>query len=76
LPRPPPSDFCFLPSQFQLFSPPARALAAETSTLERTLSDLVSQAYGLAPAQIDLVWLTALPRMPIPVPGSPEQDKG
>jgi hypothetical protein len=31
-------------SQFQLFRPPARALAAETLTLERTLSDLVNQA--------------------------------
>ena len=29
---------------------PARALAAETQTLERTLSDLVNQAYGPTPA--------------------------
>jgi len=28
---------------------PARALAAETLTLERSLSDLVNQAYGLTP---------------------------
>ena len=34
---------CFLLSPFQLFSPPARALAAEASNLERTLSGLVSQ---------------------------------
>src|ERR1017187_7029407 len=45
---------------------PARALAAETSTLERTLSALVNQAYGLTPANIDLMWKTAPPRMPIP----------
>ena len=31
---------------------PARALAAETLTLERTLSDLVNQAYVLTPAEI------------------------
>jgi hypothetical protein len=35
-------------------------------TLERTLSDLVNQAYGLTPAEIALMWKTAPPRMPIP----------
>ena len=44
---------------------PARALAAETLTLERTLSDLVNQAYALTPAEIALMWQTAPPRMPI-----------
>ena len=47
---------------------PVRALAAETLTLERTLSDLVNQAYGLTPAEIALMWQTAPPRMPIPPP--------
>jgi hypothetical protein len=47
---------------------PARALAAETLTLERTLSDLVNQASGPTPAQITLMWQTAPPRMPIPPP--------
>ena len=45
---------------------PARTLATETLNLERTLSDLVNQAYGLTPAEIDLMWKTAPPRMPIP----------
>jgi len=49
---------------------PARALAAETLTLERTLSDLVNQAYGLTPAEIDLMWQTAPPRMPISPPAT------
>ena len=44
---------------------PARARAAETLTLERTLSDLVNQAYGLTPVEIDLMWQTAPPRMPM-----------
>jgi hypothetical protein len=35
-------------------------------TLERTLSDLVNQAYALTPAEITLMWQTAPPRMPIP----------
>jgi hypothetical protein len=47
---------------------PARALAAETLILERTLSDLVNQAYGLTSAEIALMWKTAPPRMPIPHP--------
>jgi len=34
-------------------------------TLERTFSDLVNQAYALAPAEIALMWQTAPPRMPI-----------
>jgi hypothetical protein len=35
---------------------PARALAAEVLNLERTLSDLVNQAYALTPAEIALMW--------------------
>ena len=42
------------------------ALAAETLKLERTLSDLVNQAYGLTSAKIALLWQTAPPRRPIP----------
>jgi hypothetical protein len=45
---------------------PARALAAGTLNLERTLSDIISQAHGLTPAEIGIVWQTAPPRMPIP----------
>jgi hypothetical protein len=47
---------------------PARALAAETLTLERTLSDHVNQAYALTPAEIELMRKTAPSRMPIPAP--------
>lgn len=32
--------------------------------LERRLSDLVDEAYGLAPEEIDLLWKSAPPRMP------------
>jgi hypothetical protein len=74
--RPLPCDFRFLLSQFQLFRPPARARAAETLKLERPLSDLVNQAYGLSPAEIDPMGKTAPPRMPVPRPffsmGMPE----
>jgi hypothetical protein len=36
-------------SQFQLPSPPARALAAETLKLVRTLSDIVNRGHGGQP---------------------------
>jgi len=44
---------------------PARAVAAKTLTLERTLSDLVNQAYAVTLAEIALMWQIAPPRMPI-----------
>jgi hypothetical protein len=46
----------------------ARARAAETLKLERTLSDLVNQAYALTPAEIELLWKIAPSRMPIAGP--------
>jgi hypothetical protein len=46
----------------------ARTLAAETLKLERRLSDLADQAYALTPAELELMWKTAPPRMPIPPP--------
>jgi hypothetical protein len=49
---------------------PTRALVAETLKLERTLSDLVNRAYALTPSEIDLMWKTAPPRMPIPPPAT------
>ena len=49
---------------------PARALAAEALNLERTLSDLVNQAYALTPAEIELMWQTAPPRMPVSPPAN------
>ena len=51
-------------------STPPAPLATETVTLERTLSDLVNQAYGLTPAEIELIRQTAPPRMPIPPPAT------
>jgi len=50
---------------YAMWSEYARALDPETLKLERALSDLVNQAYGLTPAEIDLMWQTAPPRMPI-----------
>jgi hypothetical protein len=52
---------------------PARARAAETLTLERTLSDLVNQAYALSPAEVELLWRTVPPRMPVLPTGPPHR---
>ena len=43
---------------------PARALQAEGNQLERAVSTLVNQAYGLTPEEVELMWRTAPPRMP------------
>jgi len=44
---------------------PAQALAREAGEAEHEVSDLVNAAYGLTPDEIDLMWATAPPRMPI-----------
>lgn len=43
---------------------PVQQRQAEALRLERRLADLVNQAYGLTPEDIDLLWRTAPPRMP------------
>jgi hypothetical protein len=55
---------------------PSCSLAAETVILERTLSRFVNQAYALTPAEIELMWKTAPPRMPIPPPCFPQECRG
>ena len=59
---------CYSLKPLRGFGELARALAAETLTPERTLSDLVNQTYALNPAEIEIMWQTAPPRMPIPPP--------
>lgn len=43
---------------------PVRTLRAEIFSFERRLSDLVNEAYGLTPEEVDLMWRTAPPRIP------------
>jgi hypothetical protein len=43
---------------------PVREGRTEAAKLERRLSDLVNQAYGLTPEEVELLWSTAPPRMP------------
>jgi hypothetical protein len=44
---------------------PVRQRQAEALGLERRLADLVNQAYGLTPEDVELLWRTAPPRMPV-----------
>ena len=46
---------------------PLQTLAAEADQLERRVSDLVNEAFGLTPEEVALMWQTAPPRMPISV---------
>jgi hypothetical protein len=47
------------------YAPAIQTRNTEALKLEHRLSDLVNQAYGLTPEEIDLMWKTAPPRMPI-----------
>jgi hypothetical protein len=42
---------------------PVKRARTEAAGLERKLSDLVNQAYGLTDDEVDLLWKTAPPRM-------------
>jgi transposase len=56
------------PIVLELLEPLRRLIQALEQ--EPTLTDLVNQADGLTPAEIDLMWQTAPPCMPIPKPAS------
>jgi hypothetical protein len=47
------------------YAEPERARAARVRALEGRLSDLVIQAYSLTDDEIELLWRTAPPRMPV-----------
>jgi hypothetical protein len=51
---------------------PIQSRNREILQLEHQVSDLVNQAYGLTPEDIDLMWRTAPPRMPIQRNTQPE----
>ena len=73
---------CFLLSEFRLFSPPARALAAKAPALERTFRDLINhsrrqlrmciqilRSICFGAPEVDL--LTGASRQTLPLPGVP-----
>jgi hypothetical protein len=55
---------------------PARKAGSEILALERRLSDLVNEAYGLTPEEVQLMWETAPLRMPFTPVGLGSPDTG
>ncbi len=53
-----------LKSGYAEMAEPVRRARTEAASLERKLSDLVNEAYGLTDEEVDLLWKTAPPRMP------------
>jgi hypothetical protein len=50
---------------YQEQATPVQHMRSEAQNLEHRLSTLVNTAYGLTPAEVDLLWRTAPPRMPV-----------
>lgn len=67
-----PKDVAALTAAFSEYAPSLRQIDAAVARVERRLADLINEAYGLTPAEVELLWRTAPPRMPIqpPAPGS------
>jgi len=59
------SDVKELRAAYEETVPAMHRRSAEVCTHENRLADLVNQAYGLTPEEIDLMWKTAPPRMPV-----------
>ncbi|MFM5897750.1 MAG: Eco57I restriction-modification methylase domain-containing protein, partial [Dolichospermum sp.] len=57
--------FTALRQAYNDYVPEINSRKNETVKLEQRLSDLINQAYQLTPEEIDLMWKTAPPRMPI-----------
>jgi type I restriction-modification system DNA methylase subunit len=57
--------FTALRQAYNDYVPEINSRKNETVKLEQRLSDLINQAYQLTAAEIDLMWKTAPPRMPI-----------
>jgi hypothetical protein len=59
-----PATLKALRSGYSEMATPVREGRTEAANLERRLSDLVNDAYGLTPEDVALMWSTAPPRMP------------
>jgi hypothetical protein len=60
-----PKAFKAVNEAYQEYALPMQRDRAEANRLEHRLSDLINQAYQLTPEEIELMWRTAPPRMPI-----------
>ena len=60
-----PKAFKAINEAYQEYAIPIQRDRAEANRLEHRLSNLINQAYQLTPEEIELMWRTAPPRMPI-----------
>ena len=63
-----PKDLKTLSDAYGDYALPIQQRRRDGLVLEHRISDLVNQAYGLTPEEIDLMWKTAPPRMPFSRP--------
>ena len=60
-----PADLKYLREIYDENAAPIQDHRRRALTMERRLADLVNRAYGLTPDEIELLWSTAPPRMPV-----------
>lgn len=60
-----PSDLKYLREVYDESATPIQDHRRRALAMEKRLSDLVNRAYGLTPEEIELLWSTAPPRMPV-----------
>ncbi len=60
-----PADLEYLREIHDAHAAPIRERRARARAMERRLADLVNRAYGLTPEEVELLWATAPPRMPV-----------
>ena len=63
-----PKDLKTLTEAYGDYALPIQQRRRDGLVLEHRISELVNQAYGLTPEEIDLMWKTAPPRMPFSRP--------
>lgn len=59
------SDLTMLRQEFEATMGPVQDLLSEARRLEQKVADKVNKAYGLSEEEVNLLWRTAPPRMPI-----------
>jgi hypothetical protein len=60
-----PADLQYLREVYDEYAVPIQSRRAHALTMERRLAELVNRAYGLTPEEVELLWATAPPRMPV-----------
>ena len=60
-----PADLKYLREVYDDAAVPIQGRRARALAMERRLAELVNRAYGLTAAEVELLWTTAPPRMPV-----------